>query len=584
MSWCKDESCFLIEKIDIKMPKVSLLFIFVFTFVFTFSNARANKVSNEDMIDCVNALTKIDIISFDEAELLNGHFQDTEAGSFGYFWNKASVNTSVLKTFGDAVSAIRERHHLNTYERGLINIIFVFMSRMRNLVENGKIDTYALPDYIKGVVSLIDKLSPIEMFIYTRIIERAANQLEHNHEGNFKYSESDFEKLFDSLPYVLRSKAQKKYSMEQLTTSLNDLQGQHNGSHSDSYVEGLDHVDEMLKLGESLILRNIDPYETHIPEFADLINTHIDDIKKGIESQESYQTKTRMLRVLASFEREAQWRKKEGKVTYQWWLNFHLRLSVLITPREHRDENSFLGFEDIWKLLLNQQMDIAYLEALYRYPEQSNESNDSDTLFNSMDDLVLSINRFPRRIMIPTIHNLGIISMNRVARGGLHLVRLNNGPIVDIEGRLMYPDDLFISDIYYHGSDRVRDNESKVFRDHFQQKLNALTENEREAVEYIYFISNYKGYSFSDIIIGNNNVESTSLLYLISNRSSNDSARRFINRGKRAFIRVISDMSEEMGLIRGPLLGLSEKQMTRLYCFIADLFLKENLRRTISNE
>ena len=114
--------------------------------------------------------------------------------------------------------------------------------------------------------------------------------------------------------------------------------------------------------------------------------------------------------------------------------------------------------------------------------------------------------------------------------------------------------------------------------------MNALTENEREAVEYIDFISNYKSYSFSNIILGNNNVESTSLLYLISNRSSNDSARRFINRGKRAFIRVISDMNEEMGLVRVPLLGLSEKQMTRLYCFIADLFLKENLRRTISNE
>ena len=565
------------------MPKVSVLFIFVFTFVFTLSNAKAQKRSNEDMIDCVNALTKIDIISFDETELLNGHFQDTEAGSFGYLWNKASVNASVLKTFGDVVSAIRERHHLNTYERGLINIIFLFMSRMRDLVENGKVDAYVLPDYIKEVVSLIDKLSPIEMFIYTCIIERAANQLEHNHEGNFEYSESDFEKLFDSLPYVLRSKAQKKYSMEQLTTSLDSLQGQHNRSHDNSYIEGLDHVDEMLKLGESLILRNIDPYEDHILEFADLINAHINHIKKGIESQRSYQMRTRMLRVLVSFEREAQWRKKEKKVTYQWLLNFNLRLSVLITPREHRNKNQFLGFNDIWKLLF-QEMEVVYLGALYQYPEQSNGSNNSDALFNSMDDLILSINRFPKRIMIPTIHGLGIASINRASRGGVHLVRLSNGPIVGIDGKLMYPDDLFISDIYYNGSDRMRGDGSKVFRDHFQQKLNTLTENEREAVEYIYFISNYKSYSFSDIIIGNNNIESTSLLYLISNRSSNDSVRRFINRGKRAFIRIISEMSEEMGLIRGPLLGLSEKQMTRLYCFIADLFLKENLRRTISNE
>ena len=49
-----------------------------------------------------------------------------------------------------------------------------------------------------------------------------------------------------------------------------------------SDVAGLDHVMENLRLVQSLRTRPIDPYTTHIPEFADLIDEHIGFVRKGI--------------------------------------------------------------------------------------------------------------------------------------------------------------------------------------------------------------------------------------------------------------------------------------------------------------
>ena len=571
------------------MPKLSLLFIFIFISALEALAVVKGEISREDMIKCTNALLKIDITFLNEKYNEPDHFDDNDMGNFRYFWHKSPSNVPILKAFADKIDIMKKKYRLNIYEKGLINTIFLFMSKMRNVIEHDKINIDILPDYIEKVIYSIDKLSPTEMFIYTRIIEGTAEQLKHTYKVNFEYPESEFETLFDNLFYVLRSKEQEKYSLAwrsshsaeipqnnlQIHLSRNERQVE-NRKHSDSYIAGVEHLDKNLKIAESLVLRNIDPYNDHIPEFADLIDTHIDFIRRGIKSQDFLDRPAR-LRLLELFRKKGHLKKNDEEVTYQWWLNFHLHLSILATPTEHLNENHLLGFNNIVKLLIN-DIDIMYLEALYQYPyfRRDNKHYNLNTLFNSMEDLILSINRFPRTVMLPTIDDLGIISINKAHREGVHIIRLNNGPIIGIEGRLIYPDDLFISDIYYHSSNKTIDSKSKFFRNYFQQKLDTLTEREREAVEYIDFISNYEDGSFSELIVRNHHIESIHLLFFIPDHLSNNGVKRFINKGKKAFVRLISDMNEELGLVRRPLLDLSEKQITSLHCLIADIFLKGN--------
>ena len=100
--------------------------------------------------------------------------------------------------------------------------------------------------------------------------------------------------------------------------------------YSDSYVSGLDHVNANLKLAQSLRIRGIDPYISHIPEFANLIDVHINFIERGIKSYK-FPDEIYRLEQLGLLKTEAQSRRNSRQVTYRWWFNFNLRLSILAT-------------------------------------------------------------------------------------------------------------------------------------------------------------------------------------------------------------------------------------------------------------
>ena len=107
-------------------------------------------------------------------------------------------------------------------------------------------------------------------------------------------------------------------------------------------------------------------------------------------------------------------------------------------------------------------------------------TNTTTLIVMTLTDL---LGQFPERIMIPTIHALGIISINRTYGTGVHLIGLNNNPKY-ADDDFMYPDIFFDHDIE-HSLGRKIDN-SKIPA-HFQRRLGNLPKTHRELVETIYF-------------------------------------------------------------------------------------------------
>ena len=111
--------------------------------------------------------------------------------------------------------------------------------------------------------------------------------------------------------------------------------------YDEKFIAGLDYVNANLKLANSLRERfnneRVNPNTLHIPEFAELIDTHIAFIEEGIKSQSSTD-KAERLELLERLKLEVQHRKSSETVTYRYFFNLNLRLSILATPKEERYE------------------------------------------------------------------------------------------------------------------------------------------------------------------------------------------------------------------------------------------------------
>ena len=92
------------------------------------------------------------------------------------------------------------------------------------------------------------------------------------------------------------------------------------------FTKSLDEANRMIQLAERLRDSQINPYTTHIPEFADDIPKHISFIKEGIEN--SGKRKRARLKELAKLEKEALKKAQNKQVTYAWWLEWNERLSI----------------------------------------------------------------------------------------------------------------------------------------------------------------------------------------------------------------------------------------------------------------
>ena len=221
------------------------------------------------------------------------------------------------------------------------------------------------------------------------------------------------------------------------------------------FTKGLDEANRMIQLIERLRDSQIDPYTTHIPEFADDIPKHISFIKEGIEK--SGEKKEAQLKALAEVEKEALEKSQNKQVTYEWWLQWNTLLTDLVSD----------------------------FEAFHQYRINGIRYNHNyEPTFHTF---------FPEAILLPTIGDIGIIAMNRYFSHRILPLGVVNQPAL-VDGNLFHPGLFFDHDIshartallHLHISPSVIDKHFNINLYQEFKKLD-LTPEQQEMIDLVYF-------------------------------------------------------------------------------------------------
>ena len=237
------------------------------------------------------------------------------------------------------------------------------------------------------------------------------------------------------------------------------------------YAFGVNSANYMLKLGKKLREHNIDPASTHIEDFALALPLHIEFARQSLQAQNVELSER--LQILNNFKKEAETRIKNQAVTYQWWLVWNFRLTVLLTPNKQRGQ---LHKDNKW--LLSTEFDISKFMN-----------------FRSEFLVIKLISQFPEKVTLPTVANLGIIAMNRV----FDVDNIFPLGIVEttqkIDGRWMSPAEFFYHDIAHislvsalYGENPFPPVFPRPFHDWLIKKAYDLPAHQQELLEYIYFM------------------------------------------------------------------------------------------------
>ena len=285
--------------------------------------------------------------------------------------------------------------------------------------------------------------------------------------------------------------------------------------HRDIFADGVDDMRQLQAVGERLKEVNINPFRTHIVDFANKAEDHIKFIREGmIEAREElkdvYQREINKggfdylkrgiknideqlkedLKILEDFSQEARKKIKEEKVTYAWWLHWNNRLSVLATRKSGRTRvidasNRIESPED--------RADISRInDNWWKTEENLDEYLDgkyySEDFRTGVDYVNEAIRDFPDRIHLPTIEPYGIIAMNESA--GSHI--FPSGLVAKdtiADGGLKAPDEFHLHDLNdsTNGFKKGGLILNRDFNVHFRREVESLSPEDREKVETIFF-------------------------------------------------------------------------------------------------
>lgn len=200
------------------------------------------------------------------------------------------------------------------------------------------------------------------------------------------------------------------------------------------FLIGLDLIGALKYLGQKLREARIHPYKTHVVDFARLAKSYIDYIKQGIKEQ-NIEVAER-LQLLEQIWQEVQTKIKEKKMSYAYWLFLNYRLSMLATPSKER---KVPPGSDWWT---TEEKLFTYFK---NYPNKKQKYNinvdnmsfqkRSETLVNWVNQqyhhslfiqIVGLIHLFPSRIILPSIHPVGIKGINRALSNGIFAATLAN--------------------------------------------------------------------------------------------------------------------------------------------------------------
>ncbi len=273
--------------------------------------------------------------------------------------------------------------------------------------------------------------------------------------------------------------------------------------YEDRYIVGLDHARDNLQLAEKLRSNSVDPKTTHIQEFADLIEKYTDFIEEGIHLQK-YGDEDFRLQQLELLKSEAQARKNSKTVTLRWWFFFNLRLSIVASPWREHMKGYFNSEEPLEEVMIHEG-----IESFWAQKEPN---------------FFLMMDRFPERIMIPTIQDLGKISINSTYGTGVHLIGLSD--------RFQTADGVWMSPFLFFKHDLVhaliRNVDQLLRTKRVMQKIANLQGQLRQNVENLFFeLTHEQGYGLDRSLSFN--------IGRINHMRINEPE------GKRIFIKILKD-------------------------------------------
>ncbi|MGZ3826818.1 MAG: hypothetical protein ACXVCR_17835 [Bdellovibrio sp.] len=264
---------------------------------------------------------------------------------------------------------------------------------------------------------------------------------------------------------------------------------------------GSKEAESAVNLGETLRARKINPRKTHIPEFSDQVNKHIDFARKSIGVQKDRDVKKR-LSILDQFDAEASKRVKDKNVTYEWWHDFNYRLSILMTPKLGRtvvsgsSQDKFAAAllkKDRWKT--HESFRAAAAELKKGKPSAFNEFAVADA--------------YPKHIVIPTIDGIhGIAALNSTFGTDVSIIGMI-GKRIRADGREMYPDHFFRHDHVHVKNEKFLDKRQdlsrkikvKLRQNYLNYRDNVpLSGDRRNAFEFAYFFATHELMGTEDII------------------------------------------------------------------------------------
>ena len=277
--------------------------------------------------------------------------------------------------------------------------------------------------------------------------------------------------------------------------------------YTDAYIAGLDHVTENLQLVERLRKDRINPFTSHIPELADLIEPHIEFIEESIRSQEFDDKKIR-LNLLELLKREVQ--KHRRSMTYRNWFNLNFLLSILATPQLH--SRFKLEMADINDLITNPSIEKTNsfflkgwkrtspntIKAIEDFFKGVTYETDTEAMRRKTweERNWYLINEFPKRVLIPTIQPLGINSISNTHGTGVHFIGLNDD-LKSADGRKMYPDQFFQHDMGHIYN--IINIDNLQLTKYVREKIALLPKTQGEAIRYVFYEITYeRGYTLRE--------------------------------------------------------------------------------------
>lgn len=272
---------------------------------------------------------------------------------------------------------------------------------------------------------------------------------------------SEFEVVFLAARSTLKRITVHDLNLPPSTTKESQLTEQ---NYKANYTAGLDQINEWAAVRRRLQELRANPWITHIEYFANQIPDYIAYIRKGLKNNYSpvfdKGSKQDQLQHLKRLEKEAKKAISEGKVTYEWWLKFNDKLSVVMSGRNPAKSN--LGIVNKW-------------------------------------DIPKGISHFPLKIMMPTIsgEDIGIIAFNRATIEGVYPVGLIDKQEVEVDGREENPIGFFRHDFEHSGFSGNKayigySAGHRLFHKRLLENIEKLPLDERKKAEAVYFIMTHE--------------------------------------------------------------------------------------------